>query len=108
MFNIFKSKKKLDDRIAELEESLWSTLDKVFEEKELNKKLVAEINRLKEPRRKNRKQLSHKTGFTKVGQVESHDMYEMYQGGMNVDAIAIALGRSQSCISRHIRKHMEE
>ena len=95
-----------EKRIKKLEDSLSNIIDKFYSLQSENLHLRRKLDSKK--RRKNRKQLSHKTGFTKVGQVESLDIYEMYKDGMNVHTIAKTLDRSQSCISRHIRKHMEE
>jgi len=60
------------------------------------------------PKRKRRQELSHKTGFTNVSEEESWDMFKQYEHGMDVDKIAKNSDRSQSCVSRHIRKHLEE
>ncbi len=104
MFGFGKKKK----RINVLEEYVGTLLAKneMLENKAI--RLERALNDAKKPRRKNRKQLSHKTGFTRVGEVESYDIYQMYQNGMNGYDIARTLDRSQSCVSKHIRKHLEE
>ena len=95
MIEIFKSKKRLQETIKAQEEMIENLYTLLEECK--NK-----------PKRKKRKQLTHRTGYTKVGQVESYDIYEMYQNERPLVDIANHFSRSQSCISRHIRKHLEK
>ncbi len=102
---------ELKKRITTLERNVGAELAKA-EIRELEiKSLRDEVSRLKAealPREKRRENLSRKTGYTKVGAVESQDMYDMYQQGTGVAEIAEHLHRSQGCVSVHIRKHMEE
>jgi len=87
----------------------YSLLSKELKDsQELVAVLEEAVKTTKIPKRKHRQQLSHKTGFTKVSEEESWDMFKQYEHGIDVDRIAKGLDRSQSCVSRHIRKHLEE
>jgi len=55
-----------------------------------------------------RKRLASKTGFHRVSESESLEMYEMYMNDCVLSDIANKLGRSQSTVTGHIRKHMEQ
>ena len=95
MLEIFKSKMKLQETIDAQEEMIENLYTLLEECKGKSKRKV-------------RKQLTHKTGYTKVGQVESRDIYEMYQNGRSLVDIANYFKRSQSCVSGHVRKHLEK
>jgi len=57
--------------------------------------------------RKNRKSISRATGYKRVTEDESLEIYEMYKRGDDLSDIANYFRRSQSCISRHVRIHLE-
>ena len=57
--------------------------------------------------RKNRKPISRTTGYKKVTKDESLEIYKMYKNGYCLSYIANRSNRSQSCISRHVRIHLE-
>jgi len=75
-----------------------------------NHELVDKITKLekKKSRKKYRRRLSTKTGFTKVTREEAEYMYDMYKNSISVDKIARELDRSRGCVDKHIRRLMEE
>ena len=113
--NLLTSKEKLVETIASQEEmmdNLYELLDTKKSEADKLQDIIRSKNReiikLKKPRKRTRKQLSHRTGFTKVSDVESLEMFDMYNNQRDLVDIASYFKRSQSCVGTHIRKHLEE
>jgi DNA-binding MarR family transcriptional regulator len=72
--------------------------------------LKREIQRLnnKLEKKKGRKHISHKSGFKKVSKEEAQEMLELWNAHIDLVDIANKFGRSQTTVSRHIRRLTEE
>ena len=96
--------------IESQEEMIDNLLDLNRDMSEKAVRLERTLNKLRDklkvkPRRK---QIDHKTGYSKVSKEESQEMYDMYLRGVPGYKLVEHFSRSHSCISRHIHKHLEE
>ena len=82
--NLFELNNQLKDKCVKLEQTLL---------------------RQRQPRRKG---LTRVTGYKRVSESESLEMYERYETGDSLSDIAAQMHRSQSCVSKHVWKHVEE
>jgi len=62
----------------------------------------------KTKKRRSRPQLSRKTGYRRVTEEESLGIFELYQNHVDLSEIATHFNRSQSCVSKHVRKQLGE
>lgn len=102
--------KKYEERIEELKYtvSLMKEQYTVLANKAVKLEVALIEAKKASPRRKYRRRHRKATGYTKVSEGESLEIYNMYKRGLSLTEIANTVGRSNSCVSRHVDKHIEE
>ena len=66
------------------------------------------VKTTKIPKRKRRKALNQRTGFTKVSAEEKATMVDMFKNGFSNMKIAQHVGRAESTVSSYLHKYYEE
>ena len=102
--------KQHEMKIEAQEEMIDNLLDEHYALREKCVKLENALIKAQQgkTKKKRKPQLSRKTGYKIVTADESLEMLEMYNNGYDLTAISNFTGRSSSCVSRHIRKHLGE